>query len=74
LPAAETPACDPVRRDPGGSLKAKGLGDGGTLLVGEISFSHLAIPKLRWRLPPGMDAEHGAGDDRMAILVVSRYR
>jgi hypothetical protein len=39
----------------GGSLKAVGLGDGRASVAGEFPFSGLAIPKLRLRLPPGMN-------------------
>ncbi len=38
---------------PGGSLKAAGLGDGGTLVAGGCLISSQAIPKLRLRLPLG---------------------
>src|SRR5512138_2653390 len=37
----------------GGSLKAGGLGDGGTSATDRPPFPRKTIPKLRLRLPPG---------------------
>ena len=58
-----------IRLGPGGSLKAAGLGDGWTLILGKSSFSGPAIPKQArsaaarrgLRLPPGIPApaRHG---------------
>jgi hypothetical protein len=51
-----TVVCDHILWETGGILKAEGLGDG--VDEGMVPFASLAIPKLRLRLPPDLDAQN----------------